>query len=87
MWEYGVFKLTKMYLPDVYSSSVRVLEYTWSHLFARLCVGILPLDVIEIIKESQWLISVSSKTCMPSVYIGKGKERGQGMSDSPPVFS
>ena len=69
MWEYGVFKLTKMYLPDVYSSSVHVLEYTQSHLFARSCVGILLIDTIEIIQESQWLIYVSSITSMSSVYI------------------
>ena len=83
MWEHGVFRLTKLY---VYSSTVHVLECTWSHLFARSCVGILPLDVIEIIKESQWLISVSNITIMSSVYIGKGKGRDRGMSESPPVF-
>ena len=75
-----------MYLSDVYSTSVHVLESTWSQLFACSCVDILPLNVIEIIKESQWLISVSTITGMSSVYIGKGKGHSTGMSESPPVI-
>ena len=81
---YGVFKLTKMYLPDVYSSPVHVLRVYMKSFICTFMCGYLTVRRNRNHKKS---ISVSSITSMSSVYIGKGKERGQGMSESPPVFS